>query len=303
MMRIEPSFVKSLILLSVLTLSACGSSSIRNESETGEVELAPVGNDVGVLSMPVSIHGNTVNLVVATEVPGPTLSSESAVELRLAFDRELTINTAAGTESQMRLTESVPISPAGVDGASVNSPFIVFNRNLAPLGIEGMVPPQLFSGRGCLELSFVDQTASFLRLPCPSDEATTGYIELKTGDLMDGKNRLFFIGTNPYGVEGKIIVATGSEFSTFSRNSEFATGEDEDCERVSSISENKCVSLSSGATITIGDIALKGSRANVVDSLSTEEGVVGVIGADMLQSAVLRLSATQNTLIIQLDDR
>ena len=297
-MNLKNSLAICVAAFGIIAVSSCGSSTSNDVAGTSNIQLTPVGKSDGILAIPVRIEGKTVNLVVATEAPVPTLSAKSASELRLVFDREITINDADGAQSEMRVTKSIPVSPAGVEGISTTSPFIVFDRDLAPLRIDGVIPPQLFSDQTCLELSFIDQTAGFLYFPCPSGDGAHGLIELKTGDLMDAQNRLFFEGTNPYGQEGKIIVATGSEVSIFARGDRLGTGAEENCTQVSSMSEDECIPLSSGSEVKVGGVTLEGSRARSVDSLSVEDNVVGVIGADMLQSTVLRLSGTQYTLII-----
>lgn len=302
MTTIKRIFVRDIAMLSVLALSACGSSTTQQDLEPITVELTPVGNEVGILAMPVIIQGKIAKLVIATEAGGPALSADLTFAMELDLDRELTINDASGSQTEMRLTQSASISPVGGEFASTLTPFVVFERDLSSIGIDGMVPPQLFSEHTCLEISFTDQTATFHQLPCRIGDEHRGRIDLNTGNLMDANNRLFFTGTNPHGVEGKMIVATGSEFSLFPPKPVAPTDDIGDCKRVSSITGDECVSFQSDATITVGDVTLKSSRARELENLPTENNVVGVIGADMLQNAVLKLSADENTLIIQSDD-
>lgn len=261
-----------------------------------ELALTPVGNNAGLLAMPVLIGDDRVMLLIDTGAVLPTVSTAVADRINLHEDRPLLINDSRGVEAQAVLSQSVNVAPSILRFEPIKTPFVIFDKELAQLGINGMIPPQIFASQSCMEFSFHNETARFYESNCPTGQRVSDRHDLYTADLLDGKNRLVIDGKNPFGVEGKLIIDTGSEVSVFPRSITPNQEVGKDCAVVNSLSGAVCLSRLKSAKIEINGKTLTSSRALAVEGWSPSGELVGVIGVDVLTSATLQIFENQKSL-------
>ena len=86
------------------------------------------------------------------------------------------------------------------------------------LGIDGLIPPQMFAGKGCIVVSLKANIMAFDKTGCPAQKVSDGVVKVKTASFWNGNNRLVVESQFGSQLEGYVLLDSGAEVSVFGTN-------------------------------------------------------------------------------------
>lgn len=297
--RTKRSFWAFLIAVLVMTLSGLvfGVAAQSDASVPKIVKLLPADNKIGTYSISVTIAETELNLLVDTGAAIPAVSREVAQRIGLQVSETASIETISGASSEILVSKPQGLVVTGVPFAQATSRIAILDQDLSPRGIDGVFPPQILEGPICLQLYFRARISRFEPQNCKSEFLGKSKAHIPYGEAFSGTQRLLAMGENTLGEVGRLLVDTGSEISLYLIPEPRLDSDDGVCIELTTLSGKTCLREIPDASITLNGLNFRSRRAFGLDMWSMDPAIVGIVGGDVLDNAVLEISGDDRAYI------